>query len=169
MAPSAPSSWISAYGLLGARPGPHHDQRAGQTDRGSDHVAKVRPLSVNPPSPQNRKNDEHRAIRGVGAPERVLRGLERRHDAVQGKSHHPTRTDEPGALMPEPQPDQVPSADLEETGDAKKNCRSHGGTVAAEPFSLRAAPVHRRLCATDARSTGHARPRPAAADFSPAV
>jgi hypothetical protein len=69
-------------------------------------------------------------IRGrVHARERLSAVLEHGHDAVEGERQESRYAERRGALLPQPEPDEIAAADLQETGEQEEQHRAHATGV----------------------------------------
>ena len=73
---------------------------------------------VRPPAPQDREHNENAPVRGVDAPK--LRGLKRRDDAVQEEEKTTEGSQQPASTLPEPELDEIPATDLQQTRDEEE-------------------------------------------------
>lgn len=81
-------------------------------------VPAIGAVTVHCPSPGKGEHDEDPTIRSVNSPE--IGGLQGGHHSVTGQCDSPKHADPGGAMFPQPEPDQIAAADLQEAGDEEK-------------------------------------------------
>src|SRR5690606_4287014 len=74
-----------------------------------------------PPAPEQRQHHEHATVRRVHAAE--VRRLERGHHAVEEQDEPAEGAEQERPALAQPQPDQVPATDLEQTRQAEQRDR----------------------------------------------
>lgn len=113
----------------------HDGGDAGERDYPADHVEAVGSRSVYPPAPGQGHHDEDAAVRCINAAEMGIGGLQRRQDTVEEEGKAADHADPDGAVVAEPEPNEVAAADLakageREQGDGAEDCDVDDAMVA---------------------------------------
>src|ERR1700722_17515759 len=100
-------------------------------------------MVIDPPSPEHGERHEHGAVGRVHPTERLRARLEHGDDAVEGQRHEARDAERRVALLPEPEPDEVATSALEDTGEQEERCRAHAcqPTLLDRPLPLGRTPA----------------------------
>ena len=95
----------------------HDDQDATQGNAGTEQVIAVWCGLIDLPAPQQLQHDEHTTIGGIDAAERC--GLEGWHDPLEKENQSPEYTEPDALALTKPEPHQISTANLTQTGKQK--------------------------------------------------